>query len=287
MCSDGNAQCRQEWTGIWAARPRRSQLRTLRRRPCWAARCSPVCRRTRWRRMTRASGLRRQRSAARQPRSRAGARTCRSRATSSARSRVVGRAAARAADDPQLHPAARRAGLHRRRRRPGAEGSRARPSCSPISRSRNDNGNVVITVEENPVINRIILEGNKRIKDDKIMPEIKLAPRQIFTRSKVRADVARIIELYKRQGRFAATVEPQDGAADAEPRRRRLRDHRRAQVQGPPDQHHRQRSVLRRRSARRDGDQARRGLFTLLQLATPATIPTAWRSTSRSCASST
>jgi outer membrane protein insertion porin family len=73
---------------------------------------------------------------------------------------------------------------------------------------RNDAGNVVITVTENPVINRIVLEGNKRIKNDKVLPEIKLAPRQIFTRSKVRADVARIIELYKRQGRFAATVEP-------------------------------------------------------------------------------
>ena len=73
---------------------------------------------------------------------------------------------------------------------------------------RNDAGNVVIEVKENPVINRIVLEGNKRIKEDKILPEIKLAPRQIFTRSKVRADVSRIIELYKRQGRFAATVEP-------------------------------------------------------------------------------
>ena len=73
---------------------------------------------------------------------------------------------------------------------------------------RNDAGNVTIEVKENPVINRIILEGNKRIKADKILPEIKLAPRQIFTRSKVRADVARIIELYKRQGRFAASVEP-------------------------------------------------------------------------------
>jgi outer membrane protein insertion porin family len=73
---------------------------------------------------------------------------------------------------------------------------------------RNNAGNVTIEVKENPVINRIILEGNKRIKDEKILPEIKLAPRQIFTRSKVRADVARIIELYKRQGRFAATVEP-------------------------------------------------------------------------------
>lgn len=74
---------------------------------------------------------------------------------------------------------------------------------------RNEDGNVVITVTENPVINRIVLEGNDRIDNDKIIPEIRLAPRQIFTRSKVRADVARIIELYKRQGRFAATVEPQ------------------------------------------------------------------------------
>ena len=69
-------------------------------------------------------------------------------------------------------------------------------------------GALTIQVAENPVINRVILEGNKRLKEDKIRPEIKLSPRQIFTRSKVRADVARIIELYKRQGRFAATVEP-------------------------------------------------------------------------------
>ncbi|MGH6786581.1 MAG: outer membrane protein assembly factor BamA [Novosphingobium sp.] len=73
---------------------------------------------------------------------------------------------------------------------------------------RNSGGNVVIEVKESPVINRIVLEGNKRLKEEKILPEIKLAPRQIFTRSKVRADVNRIIELYKRQGRFAATVEP-------------------------------------------------------------------------------
>ncbi len=71
-----------------------------------------------------------------------------------------------------------------------------------------ETGAIVITVQENPVINRIILEGNRRIKDDKILPEIKLKPREIFTRSKVRADVERIIELYKRQGRFAAQVEP-------------------------------------------------------------------------------
>jgi len=71
-----------------------------------------------------------------------------------------------------------------------------------------DTGDIVIQVRENPVINRIILEGNRRLKDDKISPEIRLAPRQIFTRSRARADVARIIELYRRQGRYAARVEP-------------------------------------------------------------------------------
>ena len=71
-----------------------------------------------------------------------------------------------------------------------------------------ETGDIVVVVRENPIINRVVLEGNKRLKDDKITKEIKLAPRQIFTRTAVRADVARIIELYRRQGRFAANVEP-------------------------------------------------------------------------------
>jgi outer membrane protein insertion porin family len=73
---------------------------------------------------------------------------------------------------------------------------------------RDEQGALTIIVKENPVINRIVFEGNKRVKEDKLGKELKLAPRTIFTRSKVRADIARIIELYRRQGRFAATVEP-------------------------------------------------------------------------------
>ncbi|MEG3175059.1 outer membrane protein assembly factor BamA [Sphingomonas sp. RB3P16] len=71
-----------------------------------------------------------------------------------------------------------------------------------------DTGDLVLRVRENPVINRVIFEGNKRLKEDKIKKEVKLAPRQIFTRTAVRQDVARIVELYRRQGRFAAVVEP-------------------------------------------------------------------------------
>ena len=74
--------------------------------------------------------------------------------------------------------------------------------------SGTETGDLVINIRENPVINRVILEGNKRLKEDKILPEIKEALRQIFTRAAVRADVDRILELYRRQGRFAARVDP-------------------------------------------------------------------------------
>lgn len=73
---------------------------------------------------------------------------------------------------------------------------------------RDDSGVLTINVKENPVINRILFEGNKRQKIDKLQEEVRLAPRQIYTRSKVRADVSRIIELYRRSGRFAATIDP-------------------------------------------------------------------------------
>ena len=77
-----------------------------------------------------------------------------------------------------------------------------------ISIAGAETGDIVLRIRENPVINRVIFEGNKRLKEDKIKKEVKLAPRQIFTRTAVRQDVARIIELYRRQGRFAAVVEP-------------------------------------------------------------------------------
>ncbi len=71
-----------------------------------------------------------------------------------------------------------------------------------------ETGNIVLRVRENPIINRVIIEGNKALKTDKITKEIKLAPRQIFTRTAVRQDIGRIIELYRRQGRFAAVIDP-------------------------------------------------------------------------------
>jgi outer membrane protein insertion porin family len=67
---------------------------------------------------------------------------------------------------------------------------------------------LIIRVVENPIINRITLEGNKRLDDNKIEPEIQLRPRVVYTRTKVQQDVERILDLYRRSGRFAVTVEP-------------------------------------------------------------------------------
>lgn len=66
---------------------------------------------------------------------------------------------------------------------------------------------MVVTVAENPVVNRIAFEGNRRIDDETLGPEVQLKPRQIFTRSAAERDVKRILELYRRSGRFAASVE--------------------------------------------------------------------------------
>ena len=67
---------------------------------------------------------------------------------------------------------------------------------------------LIVSVVENPIINRIAFEGNKALKQDKLDKETQLRPRVVYTRARVRADVQRIIELYRRSGRFAATVEP-------------------------------------------------------------------------------
>ena len=68
---------------------------------------------------------------------------------------------------------------------------------------------VVVRVVENPIINRVVLEGNRAIDDERITDEIEAQPRAIYTRARVQSDVQRIIETYRRSGRFAATVTPQ------------------------------------------------------------------------------
>ena len=67
---------------------------------------------------------------------------------------------------------------------------------------------VTVTVVENPVINRVAFEGNREVEKATLETEVQLKPRAVYTRAKVQADVQRILDVYRRQGRFAASVEP-------------------------------------------------------------------------------
>jgi outer membrane protein insertion porin family len=67
---------------------------------------------------------------------------------------------------------------------------------------------LVVKVTENPIINRVAFEGNSKIEDDKLRDEVQSKPRQVFTRARVQSDVDRILTIYRRSGRYNASVEP-------------------------------------------------------------------------------
>ena len=67
---------------------------------------------------------------------------------------------------------------------------------------------LVVRVKENPIVNRVAFEGNKRLELSILEAEVQLKPRQVYTRTKVQTDLKRLQEVYRRNGRFAATIEP-------------------------------------------------------------------------------
>ena len=71
-----------------------------------------------------------------------------------------------------------------------------------------DGRDLVVKVVENPVINEIAFEGNKKLKDENLAAEVSLRPRTVLTRSKVQSDTERLLDIYRLSGHFAAKVEP-------------------------------------------------------------------------------
>lgn len=69
-------------------------------------------------------------------------------------------------------------------------------------------GVVTVRVSENPVINQVAFEGNSELEDEKLQSEIQARPRQVFTRASVQNDVARLYDIYQRNGRFSADIQP-------------------------------------------------------------------------------
>ena len=67
---------------------------------------------------------------------------------------------------------------------------------------------LVVKVEENPVISEISFEGNEKIETKDLEKEVELKARSIYSRDKVQSDVKRILDIYRRGGRYTATVTP-------------------------------------------------------------------------------
>lgn len=67
---------------------------------------------------------------------------------------------------------------------------------------------LVIRVVEYPIVNVISIEGNKRLKDERLSELIQSQPRRIYSPSQAESDAAAIAEAYRVAGRLAATVTP-------------------------------------------------------------------------------
>lgn len=70
------------------------------------------------------------------------------------------------------------------------------------------NGDLVVEIVENPIINQVVFEGNGSINEKKLLEEVTLKPRGIYTRARVQEDVGKIVELYRLSGHISATVTP-------------------------------------------------------------------------------
>jgi outer membrane protein insertion porin family len=70
-------------------------------------------------------------------------------------------------------------------------------------------GRVIVTVIENPVIGRVVFEGNKKIKDEQLSSEVQSKPRGTLSRPMVQSDAQRIADIYRHSGRYDVTVVPE------------------------------------------------------------------------------
>src|SRR5215469_15635375 len=70
-------------------------------------------------------------------------------------------------------------------------------------------GVVVVSVVENPIINRVAFEGNSEVKTDTLAQEVQLKSRALYSRARVQADVQRVLDVYRRQGYYATQVDAQ------------------------------------------------------------------------------
>ncbi|MCC5777581.1 outer membrane protein assembly factor BamA [Nitratireductor sp. B36] len=67
-------------------------------------------------------------------------------------------------------------------------------------------GALIVTVDEYSIVNQVIFQGNKKIKDANLARAVQLQPRKSFSNQALQADEETIREAYRRIGRDDATV---------------------------------------------------------------------------------
>ncbi len=67
---------------------------------------------------------------------------------------------------------------------------------------------LIIRVEEYPLINRVVIEGNRRLRDDQLMPLIRSRPGGVFSPVQAEADANALAEAYAAAGRLGARITP-------------------------------------------------------------------------------
>tara|TARA_B100001093_G_scaffold465833_1_gene483800 strand:- start:2096 stop:4345 length:2250 start_codon:yes stop_codon:yes gene_type:complete len=71
-----------------------------------------------------------------------------------------------------------------------------------------ETNNLNIKIQENPTINLVKFTGNSKIKDEDLVIEILLKERSVYSRSKVKKDIERMLSLYQRAGRLSTEINP-------------------------------------------------------------------------------
>ena len=84
---------------------------------------------------------------------------------------------------------------------------------SDVSLTPSSNG-LIVNVEENPMVNRVLFEGNDKLESKELEAELQLQPRSVYSVAKIQADTARLASLYRRSGRYSAKVVPKLEALD-------------------------------------------------------------------------
>jgi outer membrane protein insertion porin family len=73
---------------------------------------------------------------------------------------------------------------------------------------KREGNSLVVTVTENPIVNRIAFEGNHLVTDEQARTIVQLKPRAVFTAAQAQDDRQHLLDAYARRGRFSATVTP-------------------------------------------------------------------------------